>query len=766
LNLNNMAGWMGSAAAGAAPAERQQAMAAVQDQLGRLCEGLAAALGEPARYQSPWPDMAAANTTLSELGSGHLLENDGRVGFVLLRLTKDDKESFAQNSEAIDTLHRLVAQARARHPEVKIGLTGLPVIENDEMRSSQSSMSLATILAFAGVLAVLVIAFGGLRHSFMAMGALVIGMIWACGCITLTVGHVTILSIAFGSILLGLGIDYGVYYVARYLQLREAARSTREAIVETAATVGPGITTGAFTSAIAFFAIGFTDFLGVAQLGLIAGGGVLLCWLAQMTVLPAMIQLTDTKGLGQNMPIPLDLNRYLRPALFTKPRLVLAATLAGTAVLALGLRYLWYDYNLLRLQQVGLESVELEQKLCNEMNRSAYFALSIAESPQELLSRKAQFLALPTVERVEDLGPLFPPDVEQKRPIVQRIRGRLANLPSSAPPLPVAPAADLERMLCGAQMMLGGAPGTSGTPATAQLAGQLAQIRDLLRRLAPAEYQQRMSGYQQAVATDLLGRLHTLRASANPEPPKLSDLPEGLVTRYVGKHGRFLQKVYSRVDIWDMDRMKQFAQQVRSVDPQVTGNPLQVYEASRQMKRSFEQAAWYALMAIVPVVLFDYRRLSHTLLAILPMGVGMVQTFGLLGALDIALNPANMIVLPLVLGIGIESGVNIVHDFRNQGKDYRRISNSTTVAVVVNSLTSMVGFGALMIANHRGVQSLGRVMTIAMGCCLFSSLVLPNLLLLYRRAKNARDARNQEAEESPYSSPLPLPALEPKRYAA
>ena len=106
LNLNNMAGWMGSAASGAKPAERQQALAAVQEQLGRLCAGLAAALGEPARYQSPWPDMAAAHAALSELGSGHLLENDGRVGFVLLRLTRDDTESFAQNSDAIDALHR------------------------------------------------------------------------------------------------------------------------------------------------------------------------------------------------------------------------------------------------------------------------------------------------------------------------------------------------------------------------------------------------------------------------------------------------------------------------------------------------------------------------------------------------------------------------------------------------------------------------------------------------------------------------------------
>ena len=126
-----------------------------------------------------------------------------------------------------------------------------------------------------------------------------------------------------------------------------------------------------------------------------------------------------------------------------------------------------------------------------------------------------------------------------------------------------------------------------------------------------------------------------------------------------------------------------------------------------------------------------------------------------MGLLDIPLNPANMIVLPLILGIGIESGVNIVHDFRNQGNRYRRISNSTTVAVVVNSLTTMVGFGALMIANHRGLQSLGRVLTIAMGCCLFSSLVLPNLLLLYRRSTAVEEPENVSLEQ-----PLRLGNLE------
>jgi uncharacterized protein len=759
LSLTNMAGWMNAAPAGGP--QQQKSQAASQEQITRLCGSLQAALGERARYQSPWPDMAGASASLGELGSGHLLEEEGRVGFILLRLAKEDNESFAQNSGAIDALRQLIAQTKARHPSAKIGLTGLPVIENDEMQSSQTSMTAATIVAFVGVLAVLIIAFGGLRHSLMAMGALVVGMIWACGCITLTVGYVNLLSIAFGSILFGLGIDYGVYYVARYLQLRETVGSTREAIIETAATVGPGITTGAFTSAIAFFAIAFTDFLGLAQLGLIAGSGVLLCWLAQMTVLPAMIQVADQHGLQQNLPSPLDLNRYLHPVLFAKPRIVLAATLAGSVVLALGARYLWYDYNLLHMQAVGLESVELEQKLCNEMNRSAYFALSMADSPQELAARKAQFLAMPTVERVEDIGPLFPTDENLKRPIIEQIGRRLVNLPSSVPPIPVPPGVEIERLLDMARIMLGKTSDENGTVPLSNhgaepLTNSLSQISILLRTLAPGDYQQRMFAFQQALAADLLAKLLALRDAADPEPPRLSDIPEALATRYIGKHGRFLQKIYSRVDIWDMEGMKQFAQQIRGVDPDVTGNPLQVYEASRQMKRSFEQAAWYALMAIVPVVLFDYRRLSHTLLAILPMGVGLVQTFGLLGALDIALNPANMIVLPLLLGIGIESGVNIVHDFRNQGKGYRQISNSTTVAVVVNSLTSMVGFGALMIADHRGVQSLGRAMTIALGCCLFCSLVLPNILVLYCRGKNARQNRD-ETEKPDSTSGIALP---------
>jgi hypothetical protein len=136
------------------------------------------------------------------------------------------------------------------------------------------------------------------------------------------------------------------------------------------------------------------------------------------------------------------------------------------------------------------------------------------------------------------------------------------------------------------------------------------------------------------------------------------------------------------------------------------------------------------------------------------MGAGLVQMFGLMGYLDIRLNPANMITLPFIIGIGLENGVNIVHDFRRQGPRYRRMSSATSVAVMINSLTTMVGFGALMIAQHQGLQSLGRALTIGMACCLFSSLVLPNLFCVLRQGRTA------EQSEPAAAASVPLPAAE------
>lgn len=721
---------------------RREATLATMD---RLSHGLLTSLTETEGYCSPWPEMPEIFESLSEPGSAYFLTNEGRWGLILLRLAEDKEPgAMAPGSRAIDTLRRLTVRAEVRHPGVKIGLTGLPVLENDEMRSSQRAMMRASVLSLVGVACLFIAGFGGLRHPMMAVVVLLMAMAWSFGYITLAVGHLNILSVAFAVVLIGLGIDFGVHYVARYLQNRRRRLGVDDAMVETVSGVGPGIVTGAVTTSIAFFMAAFTDFRGVAELGIIAGGGILLCCAGALVVLPAMIHLSDSRRHGSLLPVPLAIDAWIRP-LLRWPRLLLVATLAGTLAIGAGLAWLRYDHNLLNLQAKGLESVELERALLDKADQSAWFALSIVNSREELAARKKAFLEKPSIDRVEDISTYLPLDYEQKRPMIERIRGRLDHLPERPPEIPVDPPDELGRALARAQVLVGG-----GAQAE-RIIHQLEQARSALRGLTQHECYERLRRFQHGMAGDLLSRLFQLRSVANPDPPKLDDLPEGLVTRLVGQRRNcFLMKIYSKSYIWDMDAMRRFVDDVRSVDPKATGNPLQTYEASREMKASYENAALYALGGIVLVLLIDFGNVRYALLAMLPLGLGMIQLFGLLGLLDIPLNPANMIVLPLILGIGVDNGVHVVHDFRRQRGPYR-ISPSTAGAVLITSLTTIVGFGSLMIARHQGLQSLGRVLTIGVSCCLFSSLLMLPALLTWATRRRPVDSDDWADEGPPRS---------------
>ncbi len=256
---------------------------------------LTAALGQPGSYRSPLAELSSlAAGQGNPFGSGYKLLNQGHIGLVVLNLGKNDKNgSFTEYSEGLTELRQIVADMKNRHPEAWIGLTGLPVMENDEMESSQAAMAQAGVLSFIGVALLYVAGFGCVRHPTMALVALLVPMGWSFGYILLTVGHLNILSSAFATIVIGLGSDYGVYHIAQYLRYRSEKMSTFDALLATTRSIGVGLTTSAVATALAFFSIGLSDFPGIAELGIIAGGGILLCWLAALTTLPALIHWSD-----------------------------------------------------------------------------------------------------------------------------------------------------------------------------------------------------------------------------------------------------------------------------------------------------------------------------------------------------------------------------------------------------------------------------------------------------------------------------------------
>ena len=723
--------------------DRSQTAAGMQEpamvSLERYSESLLAGLEAGRRvadagtggYVSPWPRMPESLSTLRDLSSQHLLAKDGQLGFVLLRLAKE-KEGFAGASAATDELRRLIKLVAARHADVTIGLTGLPVMEDDEMRTSQQSMMWASGLSLAAVIVVIIAGFGGVRHALMANGVLVIGMAWAFAWATASVGHLNILSVTFTVTMIGVGIDYGTYYIGRYLEMRRRGLSCEDALLDASARVGPGILTGAITTAVAFFCAALTSFVGVAELGMIAGGGILLCCAAELLVLPAVVALVDRGPRGDRIPTPVPVHEWLAP-LTRHPRFVALAAMAATMAVASGFHELDYDHNLLNLQAEGLESVAVEKKLLAECDQSVWYALSIADSREELLARKEQLTKLATVERVDEIASLLPVDEELKRPLIERIRGRLAGLPERPPEIPIDQLDGLGETLAWAQGEAAKRPGGLRT------AWHLERARETLRRLAPNECFESLAAFQQQSAGDLLTRLHALSAVADPNPPKLDDLPPSLVDRFVGQNGRHLLKIYGRGDIWNFASLERFVKEVRSVDPRATGNPLQAYEASLEMKRSYEQAAIYSLVVILAVLWLDFRSITNSLLAALPLALGMAQTLGLMGLVGIDLNPANLIGIPLILGIAVDYGVHIVHDSLERPGPYR-ISASTANSVLVDALTTILGFGALMVASHKGLESLGRVLTIGVTTCTLTSLVfLPAVLALVRPGRAADD---------------------------
>ena len=649
----------------------------------------------------PVPANLLATLSQSKIGEGAMdyflfPTEEGVIGFVLLRLINIDKTQFSQGTEAIGNLRSIIGEVRNEYPSLQIGLTGMPILEYDEMAMSNEAMAKATALAFIGVCLIFMAGFGSLRHPFLAVIALAVAFAWTMGYITLAVGHLNILSIAFGAMLIGLGTDFSVHYLGKYLDLRRSGGDVIESLCQSARLVGPGIMTGALTTSAAFFAASFAEFTGVAELGIIVGGGILCCVISTFTVFPAMIVLMTIRSAARNAKNAPSYNLYdIRPAIkpfFLFPKITLCLFIPAFLCLLFGIPKVWYDYNLLNLQPEGLESVELEQRLLSldveQGGKNVWFALSIAETKEELLERKKRFEEKYPELKTEEIASFFPDADPERIRMIQSLADMLAYIPSAALPNDVYADQTVH-----------------------------ASSGDTAHNL-----------------------LQTLKAMAVPDPPTIDDLPESLVSRFVGQRGKHLMRIYTTANIWDMDEMEKFVASVRDIDPDATGSPLQTYESSIQMRDGFIAAAFYALAAVLIFTWIDFRSFTASFAALLPMFLGLAMMFGLLGWLDIPLNPANMIVLPLVIGISIDYGIHLIHDFRNRLTQEYTVSSSTATSILITSLTSSVGFGSMMIASHQGLQSLGRVLVIGMTCCLITSvIILPAILSLCSRSHTTRD---------------------------
>jgi predicted RND superfamily exporter protein len=567
----------------------------------------------------------------------------------------------------------------------------------------------------------------------------------------------------FISIVIGIGIDYGIYFLFRYEEERFLGRSLREALEVTAVRSGPPILLATVTAAGTFFVLALTDFRGVQELGIISGSAILLSWLAMMTLFPASLVLIDRRHGGRGrraVPRSVALERIRMPLverLAQAPRTVLAGAAVVTLLSLLALGSVSFDYNILNLQARGTESVVWEKRVLATSGRSGFAALSTVGSLDELRRKQAAFKRLSTVSEVDSLLMLIPEDQEEKQKLVASF-APIVNPVRIARPQSI----DLPRLAAGLETLKRRLDIAENEAPPGESKRRLDKLTDdigrLVRKIRQSDREQveyALAALQGPLYRDFVRSFQRLQANLSPKRVGLDQVPQELRDRYYNAaNNRFLLQIHPSVNIWDREGARKFVTELRSVDPDVTGTPIITYEAILSMERSYQQGTLYAVVLVSVVLALAIRRARETLLALLPLGLGLLWTVGLMYVFKLKFTLGNMFGLPLILGAACEYGMNVVLRFM-EGRDHGGplIARSTVMGVLVAGLTNIVGFGSLMLADHRGIYGLGLLLTLGSIANLVAALVvLPVLLRLVQQMRETRRARREPAVSGPAES--------------
>ncbi|MDP2701551.1 MAG: MMPL family transporter, partial [Candidatus Rokubacteria bacterium] len=388
-----------------------------------VLDQIAGRLEHPTPYRSPWGTLFSLSERPAD--AGYFLSDDKSLLFVLVETPESEKGSFMSDRRAIEIIRSVIADLKPAFPTVQAGVTGGPTLSNDEMTAAFHDSSVATVLAFGLTLLVMLLAFWRAGKPLLMLAVLAVTLAWSMGIITLTVGHLTIFSVMFISIVIGIGIDYGIYFLFRYEEEIFLGRNLKEALELTAARAGPGMLIGALTAGGTFYVLMLTDFRGIQELGFIAGTAILMAWLGMITLFPALLVVVDRRHADRprnQAPRAHALERIHVPVLdrLTRyPKAVLTIAGVATAASLWALPQVGFDYNLLNLQPKGTESVIWEKRILANTGRSGFNALASATSLEELRRKQEAFENLPSVSEVDSVLRVIPDNQKEKIAIVR-----------------------------------------------------------------------------------------------------------------------------------------------------------------------------------------------------------------------------------------------------------------------------------------------------------------------------------------------------------
>jgi hopanoid biosynthesis associated RND transporter like protein HpnN len=613
---------------------------------------------------------------------------------------------------------------------VTVRITGNPALNRDEMRDLAEDVGIGSIVSLVLILGILFLAMRSWALVAATLLTLVIGLVWTAAFATLAVGSLNLLSITFGLLFIGLGVDFPIHLGMHYAEAFRRGKAAEPATLQASHEVVGSLVLCALTTALGFLAFVPTDYRGVGELGLISSGGMVVVLVLTLTLFPALLRLFA--------PAPRSApweRGVLAPAglAVRYPKVTVGIAAAAGLVALLALPQLRFESDVISLRNPQTESVQAFRDLLGDAERSPWSVDVLAPDLAAADAIAAKLEEVPVVGSVVTASDYVPEDQEEKQAILADAAFLLDTPPVADRAAVKVPVAEQIAALRKLHEELGshGLAEAEDSTLRASVVRLRAELARFLERIAgepdPAPALEDLEDVLLGNFADQLGRLET---ALEPQEVTLDSLPHEIRSRLIASDGTARVQAFSANKIEGTDSLEAFVDGVRAVAPTATGVAANIVSFARATSDSMIEAMTWATIAIVLLLVALQRRLDDAVLILTPVLLGLTLAAASMVLLGLSFNFANVVVLPLLLGVGVDSGIHLVRRTR-AGDSEESLPQTTTGAVFYSALTTIVGFGSLAFSDHLGIASMGILLVNGMVLVLAANLVfLPALLRL------------------------------------
>lgn len=652
-------------------------------------------------------------------------------------------------------VQKLVDEELKKFPGVKAGLSGAIAKEYDEQVYSAQSLSYTTIIALVLILILLMISFRMWIAPVLAIGTLIVGLIWAFGLVVLTVGQLNMMTSIMSIILLGLGIDFSIHFISGFTEWRARGDSISDAMEKTFLKSGKGIITGALTTAFAFLALIISEARGMKEMGIVTAVGILSVLLATNFFLPTLLVYRERliewkrkkKGISAE-PVQKDISfkslGHSGEWLGKRFGFTLLASIALTAFFVLsGIKISW-DHDYKNMEPEGLQSVALMDLVMEKFDLDMNYAFMIADNLDESRKFSEQFRDLSTIALTDDITSYLP-SAEQQKKRIPHILDVKQNITSS----PVRRSVnkremrkfiqEIERLEMNIMEMqdmafLGGQDKIDnkckeivGDPDEKNPKNIINDFREVLN----GDNSPALSGLSSFQKTFAPYFRESILKMCSTDPIKFEDLPVSILDRYSNNtRDKFLITIYPSASMWTLPNIESFVNDLNRVTERATGWPPLIISMLDIFGRDGRNAMFLTLLVVFFLLWIDFKKPHYALIGMIPLAAGFFWMLGIMNIFGMKLTIINIIGFPMIIGIGIDDGVHVMHRWMNEGKgQLRTVYSSTGKAILLTSLTTMLAFGSLVFSIMPAWVQLGGLLFVGVGACfLTSAFILPGLL--------------------------------------